>query len=242
MSRSGLGETGGIGGDCSGRSGPHRHWLGEDSGTGFHLLAGFDGGGIFGSKDYVHARAKLNIANAFARGKSVADLLVTDDAARDKARDLLADDASGRSFDRESVLFVVGGGSFVTGDQELAGLIGNIQYAAGDRGPVYVNVEDIQEDTDACFDRAERANRNDSSVGGRDDDVSGGRDAIRVAKEVEAKGSQDEEWQADPVVQEVSGCDAEKQASAGVVNTVGNDLQISFSHVVKVEIYVSFAI
>ena len=91
----------------------------------------------------------LNVTDPLPSQKSVTGVFVANDAASDQSSNLLANNAPGGSLQRESVLFIIRRGGFVTCHQELAFLIGYVNNSPWHRGPVHVNIEDIQKDADA---------------------------------------------------------------------------------------------
>src|SRR5579862_2662807 len=61
----------------------------ENAGSGHNAHARLDHDFPFGSEEHVHARAKLDEADALASGDCVSGFLVEDDAAGDEAGNLL---------------------------------------------------------------------------------------------------------------------------------------------------------
>lgn len=109
--------------------------------------------------------------------------------------------------------------------QKFSGLVDDVHDLSRHRSAVDVDVEDVQEDADAGFSLIKRFDGDYFAVSRRNDEISGGRHAIRIAEEVKTECGQDIEWQASPVVQKVRAGNAHQYAGASIVNSVGNNFQ-----------------
>jgi hypothetical protein len=154
----------------------------------------------------------------------VARPLGEDDTARDQAGDLLEDYGGAVARDGDDILFVIGGAFLAAGDQEPPFFVLHLLDSSGDRGAVDVDVEDVEEDTEA-FESALGFDGDDFAIGRGDGDGTGWDLTLGVAEEIEAeerhKDQRDpEQWSGEPG--DKSGGSAQRQ---GVVDSSRYDLQ-----------------
>src|ERR1043166_5982166 len=124
----------------------------------------------------------------------IAGLLVTNDAPRDEAGDLLEHHPCGRSIDgsfhRDGVLLVGVAGLLLARHQEAASLIAHVSDLAGDRRAVYMHVEEVEENAQPVAPAAGLP-RAYFPTGRRHGPRPRRNLALRIAKEVQTKRRQD---------------------------------------------------
>ena len=100
-------------------------------------------------KYYIYARTELDEADALAALEAISNLGVKNDAARQKARDLLENHGLAVAFDGNDVLLVLVSGGDVHSIQILAPLVADVANHAGDGGAVHVHVEYVEKNAES---------------------------------------------------------------------------------------------
>ena len=103
------------------------------------------GGGV---QHDIYTRTKLNQAHPLPALDMITDLLIEDDPAGQQSCNLLENNCLPIAFHRDRVLFVQFGRGRIHGVEIFSLLIMNFPDHAGQRGTIYVDVENIEKDAD----------------------------------------------------------------------------------------------
>src|SRR5208337_137746 len=142
-------------------------------------------------QQYVCARAKFDQSHPLAALQPVAYFGMEDDSSRQQSCDLLEHDRVTIAFHANNILLVFLGGCRIHGVQKFSALITHLANHAADRGTIYVNIKNTQENADAELFFAADGHWRDVCylpVGRRNYGFCGiGNGALRIAKEPKKK-------------------------------------------------------
>src|SRR5947209_14678531 len=123
--------------------------MGEHAGAAFHAISDLDCDTGRAVEQDVGSRSEFDEAHALAALQTISDLRIEDNAASQKAGDLLEDYGLTIAFNGDDVLLVLVGTGIATGIEKFPALVANIATGTGDWSAVDVHIEDAEKDAEA---------------------------------------------------------------------------------------------